>query len=174
MSTKISLFDIGQEFQSLYDMANDLEFDEETGEIVDNSDTLKVLFDEIQGELVDKLDNTNYIRKELEAKSSMLADEIKRLQGKKKALDNRANRLKQLMQDTIIVSGETKLKNRFSYSLSNRKSLSIKDNLTPEFFNPEYVRVKKEFDKTKITKAVKDGVKIDGAKLVDKVVLSIR
>ena len=111
---KMSLFDIGQEFKSLYDMANDVEFDEVTGEIVDNTNILKNLFDEVEDTLINKLDNCQYIRKELEASSTMLAAEIKRLQAKKKALDNRSNRLKNIMQETFIITGDTKLKGKFS------------------------------------------------------------
>ena len=171
---KISLFDIGQEFKALYSIATDVEVDEETNEVIDNTDTLKKLFDEVEGTLIDKLDNTQYVIKELQSDSTMLADEIKRLQAKKKALENRAIRLKTIMQDTILTSGSTKLKGKFSFSLSNRKSLELEPHITPEFFNSSYVRVKKEFDKTKITKDLKSGIVIDGATLVDKVSLTVR
>lgn len=171
---KISLFDIGQEFHQLHEMANTLEFNEDTGEITDNTEILKELFDEMGDTLINKLDSCEYIRRELEAGSKTLGDEIKRLQNKKKALDNRANGLKLIMQDTIIKTDTKKLKGKFNFNISNRKSLSIQSNLTPEFFNKEYIRVKREFDKTKITKALKDGLVIDGAELVDKTVLTVR
>jgi len=171
--SKISLFGIGQEFQSLYSMANDIEINED-GEIVDNADTLKELFNEVEGTLTDKLDSCQYIRKELESNSTMLAAEIKRLQAKKKALDNRAAKLKDLMQETFIVTGDIKLKGKFSFSLGTRKVLTIQDNLTPEFFNQDYVRTKKEFNKSKITADLKNGVVIDGATMTDKVNFSIR
>lgn len=171
---KISLFEIGKEFQRLYDMANDMEVNEETGKIVDNSDTLKELFDEIEGTLTDKMDSVNYIRKEIDSSVSMLADEIKRLQAKKQALENRSKRLKELMQETMIVTGETKLQGKFTFSIGTRKALQLDENLTPEFFDQNYVRTKKEFDKKKITDDLKNGVEIKGAKMTEKVNFSIR
>lgn len=171
---KISLFGIGQEFTTLYEMSNTLEFNEETGEIVDNSEVLKGLFEEIEGTLTDKMDSCQYIRKELDNDVNLLADEIKRLQAKKKALENRSSRLKELMQETLIVTGETKLKGKHSFSLGTRKALELEENLTPEFFNQDYVRVKKEFDKKKITDDLKSGIEIQGAKMIDKISFSIR
>lgn len=171
---KISLFEIGKEFQRLYDMANDMEVNEETGEIIDNSDTLKELLEQIQGDLTDKLDSCNYIRKELDANADTLANEIKRLQAKKQALENRSKRLKELMQETMIVTGETKLKGKFTFSIGTRKALQLDENLTPEFFDQNYVRTKKEFDKKKITDDLKNGVEIKGAKMTEKVNFSIR
>lgn len=173
MSKKTSLFGISQEFQSLYELANDIELNED-GEIIDNAEVLKKLFDEVESDLVDKLDSCEYVRKEIDSNISTLAAEIKRLQSRKKALENRAANLKSIMQETILVSGETKLKGKHSFSLGTRKILTIKESLTPEFFNKDYIRVSKEFDKRKITADLKNGVVIDGAEMTEKVSLSIR
>jgi len=174
MMSNISLFGLGQEYKTLYDDMFSFEVDESTGEIIDNSSTLKELLDEIQGNLTDKLDSCQYIRKELDSNVDLLADEIKRLQSKKKALENRSKRLKELMQETMIVTGETKLKGKFSFSIGTRKVLQLRENVTPEFFNQDYVRTTKEFDKKKITEDLKNGVSINGAKIVEKVNFSIR
>lgn len=173
MNKKISLFGLDQEFQSLYEMAKDIETNED-GEIINNSEVLKTLFDEVESNLVDKLDSCEYVRKEIESNVSILADEIKRLQSRKKAFENRAASLKNIMQETMIVTGETKLKGKHNFSLGTRKALLLDDNLTPEFFNQEYIRTKKEFDKKKITDDLKNGVEIKGAKMVEKVNFSIR
>lgn len=173
MSNALSLFGIGQEYQTLYQMANELETNE-NGEIVDNAEVLKSLLDEIEATFTDKLDSCEYIRKELESNVSMLAAEIKRLQHRKKVLENRSNRLKELMQDVMLVSGETKLKGKHNFSLGSRKVLQISENLTPEFFNQEYVRTTKEFNKKKIIEDLKSGATIDGAEMIEKVNFSIR
>lgn len=170
----IGLFQLTEESRALYELSNDLEINEETGEVIDNTETLKQLFEEWEGNFIDKLDSCQYIRKELESKAELLAAEIKRLQARKKALENRAERLRALMCDSMVISGETKLKGKHSFSIGTRKSLFIDENATPEFFNQEYIRTIKEFDKKKITEDLKNGIVIDGAKMVDKINFSIR
>jgi len=170
----IGLFQLTEESSALYELSNDLEINEETGEVIDNTETLKQLFKEWEGNFIDKLDSCQYIRKELESKAELLAAEIKRLQARKKALENRAERLRALMCDSMVISGETKLKGKHSFSIGTRKSLFIDENATPEFFNQEYIRTIKEFDKKKITEDLKNGIVIDGAKMVDKINFSIR
>ena len=170
----VSLYGLSQEFRAFEEVSNEIEFDDETGEIIDNTDTLKQLFEELECNYIDKLDSCQYIRKELEGKADLLAAEIKRLQARKKALENRAERLKTLMCDSMLVSGETKLKGKHSFSLGSRKVLQLDENLAPEFFNQEYIRTKKEFDKKKITDDLKAGVIIDGSAMVEKINFSIR
>ena len=170
----IGLFQLTEESSALYELSNDLEINEETGEVIDNTETLKQLFEEWEGNFIDKLDSCQYIRKELESKAELLAAEIKRLQARKKALENRAERLRALMCDSMVISGETKLKGKHSFSVGTRKSLFIDENATPEFFNQEYIRTIKEFDKKKITEDLKNGIVIDGVKMVEKINFSIR
>ncbi len=93
----IGLFQLTEESRALYELSRDLEINEETGEIIDNTEVLSQLFQEWEGNFVDKLDSCQYIRKELESKAELLAAEIKRLQARKKALENRAERLRDLM-----------------------------------------------------------------------------
>lgn len=170
----IGLFQLTEESRALYELSNELEINEETGEVIDNTETLKQLFEEWEGNFIDKLDSCQYIRKELESNAELLATEIKRLQARKKALENRAERLRALMCDSMVISGETKLKGKHSFSIGTRKSLFIDENATPEFFNQEYVRTIKEFDKKKITEDLKNGANIEGAKMIDKINFSIR
>jgi hypothetical protein len=174
MNAKISLFGLSQEFRALEELSNELEVNEDTGEIIDNSEQLKTLFDELEGNFIDKLDSCQYIRRELDSNVSLLAAEIKRLQQRKKALENRSERLKTLMCDSMLVSGETKLKGKHSFSLGKRKVLQIDENITPDFFNQDYIRVTKEFDKKKLTQDLKEGTEVEGAKMVEKVNFSIR
>ena len=170
----IGLFQLTEESRALYELSNELEINEETGEVIDNTETLKQLFEEWEGNFIDKLDSCQYIRKELESNAELLATEIKRLQARKKALENRAERLRALMCDSMVISGETKLKGKHSFSIGTRKSLFIDENATPEFFNQEYVRTIKEFDKKKITEDLKAGATIEGAKMIEKINFSIR
>lgn len=169
-----SLYGLTKEFKAFDELSSELEINEETGEIIDNSEQLKQLFDELECNFIDKLDSCQYIRKELEGKADLLAAEIKRLQNRKKAFENRAERLKTLMIDSMVASGETKLKGKHNFSLGTRKVLLIDENITPDFFNQEYVRTTKEFDKKKLTDDLKNGVVVEGAKMVEKINFSIR
>ena len=85
----VSLYGLSQEFRAFEEVSNEIEFDDETGEIIDNTDTLKQLFEELECNYIDKLDSCQYIRKELEGKADLLAAEIKRLQARKKALERK-------------------------------------------------------------------------------------
>lgn len=170
----IGLFQLTEESRALYELINELEINEETGEIIDNTEVLAQLFQEWKGDFIDKLDSCQYIRKELESKTELLADEIKRLHARKKALENRVERLKALMCDSMVISGETKLKGKHSFSIGVRKSLFIDENATPDFFNPDYVRTIKEFDKRKLTEDLKNGIVVNGAKMVEKINFTIR
>ena len=167
-----SLFNIGAEFQALYEIANETEYNED-GVIVDNSLTMIDLFNELQGDLVEKCDNTNYIIKELKSDSDTLADEIKRLQAKKKAIDNKADRLKELVKNTILLSGETKLKGKFNYSVRNSEKY-IYDDISLFSLDDEFIKTKQEIDKNKLKEFVKAGVTIEGLKIEDTTVLTVR
>ena len=116
---KQSLFDIGLNFYALSDMSNDIEFNEETGEIIDNSPELQELFDEIQEELSVKLDNTAYIFNQLKSDAEMLKKEKLRLGKKQTALENKAEILKRLMLGALEASGEKSIKTlKHSFTLS--------------------------------------------------------
>ena len=169
-----SLFGLTQEFRALEALSNELEINEETGEIIDRSEDLKSLFDELEVSFIHKLDAAQYIRKGLDSNADTLASEIKRLQMRKKALENRSERLKALMLESMLVSGESKLKGNHSFSLGTRKVLKLDENLTPDFFDKDYIRTKKEFDKKKITDDLKNGAIIEGAKIVETINFSIR
>ncbi len=59
----MTLFEISKEFETLRDLALDVEFNEETDEVTDNSDLLHDLWNSLTGELSVKLDNVAYILK---------------------------------------------------------------------------------------------------------------
>ena len=70
----MKIFDISEQFNSLSEMSEEIEINEETGEIIDNSESLTALFNDLEIQLGDKLDNTNYIIKELTASETYLKD----------------------------------------------------------------------------------------------------
>ena len=167
-----SLFEIGAEFQSLYEIANGIEYDED-GNIIDNSSLLVELFNGIESDLATKCDNTNYIIKEIDSDAEMLEKEIKRLQGKKKVLENKKDRLKELIKNTIAISGQAKVKGKFSFSISDYESFNY-DDVSTFGLSDELIKVKTELDKTKIKAFVKAGGSVDGLKIETKQKLNIR
>ena len=161
----LSLFDISQEFFALKDLIdNDLEVNEDTGEITDNSKLLSELFDNLSLTMEDKFDNTQRYVLTLNGESDTLDKEIKRLQAKKSALNNKADKLKKMMQNALSVAGLEKFKTAlYSFTIKTTEALEVEsiDNIPREF-----LRIKKEADKVAIKTAIKGGLEIDGCKIV--------
>lgn len=161
----MKLFDISSEFFALNQLIdNDLEFDENTGEVTDNSETLKELFYEISASLEDKFENIQRYIQTLQGEEDILDNEIKRLQYKKQVVKNKTQRLKDLMLATLENTRMSKFKTPlYSFSIRESKSVDVKD---VEQLPLQFVRVKKEADKTQIKKAIDNGEKISGASIV--------
>ena len=150
-----SLFDLSLEFFALKDLIdNDLEVNEETGEITDNTEILNKLFNDLSLSFEDKLDNSQRYCLTLEGEADILAKEIKRLQGKKQALENRADRLNKMMMNAILSSGQSKVKTSlYSFSIKTSESVEIRDlDEVPR----EFLRIKKEANKVKLKKVLKE------------------
>ena len=152
-----SLFNISQDFKSLYILANDAENED--------MEALAELFSEVETSLSDKLDNTIYVIKELDSDAEALKAEAKRLTDKARALENKGKYLKELMLGAVKASGVEKLKSdKFSYYIKRTEVLNVvsEDNIGREFF-----RIKREIDKTVLKKAIKDGLILDGVSIVE-------
>ena len=150
-----SLFDLSLEFFALKDLIdNDLEVNEETGEITDNTEILNKLFNDLSLSFEDKLDNSQRYCLTLEGEADILDKEIKRLQGKKQALENRADRLNKMMMNAILSSGQSKVKTSlYSFSIKTKESAEVRDlDKVPR----EFLRIKKEADKVQLKKALKE------------------
>lgn len=168
------LFDFASQFKGLYELCEEIEVNEETGEIIDNTDLLSQLFNDLEMDLSEKLVNTAYLIKELETSEKALKDEAKRLNEKAKVLENRQTRIKELIKTTLESSGKTKIKtDKFNFSVTTRKSLNY-DNVNMFGLDREFIRVKEELDKNKIKDYVKAGGSIDGVFEVETSSLTIR
>jgi len=160
-----SLYEFGIEFNVLKDLVeNDLEFNDETGEIIDNSVAISELYKELNMSFSDKLDNTMRYAGVLDGESNTLDKEIKRLQGKKKALDNKVDRLRNLVKDTMLYADISEFKsNLYSFKISKSESVEVED---VEFLASKYVRTKIEADKKTIKEDIKKGISVNGASIV--------
>lgn len=170
------LFEIATEFKSLRDIVeNDCEFDPETGEVIDNEQVLTDLFNGLQVKLSYKLDNAAYVIKELDATSESLKAEAKRLSDRASYLSKNADRLKNLMSYALSESGDDKIKtDKFTFSFRKSETVEIDPLITPEDFDRKFIRIKREFDKTKIKTALKNGEIIEGATLQDNMNFQIK
>jgi hypothetical protein len=167
---RMRLYEIAQEFKDLYFiMENDCEYDEETGEVVDNSELIAELFNQISSTLEDKLDNAAYIVKELTQTSEAIKSEAKRLSARASNLEKNAEKLKSLMAYAFEQSGHSKIET-LKWTFGTRKSevVEIDSVLTPEDISRKYTRLKREFDKAAIREALKSGVEIEHTRIVTK------
>ena len=167
-----NLFDLSQQFYTLRDiLENDVEFNEETGEIIDNSETINKLFEELELSLNDKLDNCQKWILENSAKVEALKKESKRLNDKAKAIENKTDRLKELMKLSLVASGKTIKTDIFTFSLRKSKAVQVADeNELPR----NYVRIEKKADKKAIKEALENGIEIPGCSFAENVSLSVK
>lgn len=170
------LYEFSNQFMELREMAEMLDYDNETGEIIDNSSVIKELWNELSLSLEAKLENAAYLIKELDIAEVALRAEVDRLNKKARVMAKNADRIRELMQYALKASEQEKIKtDKFTFSLRKSSSLEINELVAPlEFMPKQFVRVKKEFDKTAITKALKAGEIIEGCVMVTSESLQIR
>lgn len=153
----MKLFDIDEAILACVDL--------ETGEIID-PDRLAAL----EMEREKKIDGIAMWVKENVAMASAIGEEIKKLQARKKACDNRANSLKDFLN--FYLEGKKYKSPKVSISYTHSKSVAVDDiSKVPETW---LVPQEPVLDKMGIKKALADGVTIDGVHLEEKESLVIR
>lgn len=162
---------------SLYQISNDLLsvlnggliFDEETGEIIFDEDNL----DELKIKYEDKLEGCGlYIKNELAEIEAMKAEE-KRLAERRRIKENKVERLKRYMLDSMDKTSTDRLETpRIAISTRKSSKLIVDDiSLIPDMFLKTETTITP--DKEAIKKAMKDG-EVKGAHLEEGVNISIR
>lgn len=171
----MNLFKIEQEYKALQELTEDIEFNPETGEIIDNSELIKQLFDELSNDKLEvKLENIMYIIKELEVSQGALKDEAKRLNEKAKVLENRSNKLREMIKNVMVISNQDKIKtDKFNFSVKRVEKWDY-ENINLFGLSDEFIRTKQEIDKTKIKEFVKAGGTIDGLRISEDTSLTVR
>ena len=124
---KLTLFEITSEYLVLKDLSTEIEVDKETGEITDNTAVLQELYDGINDSLDKKLDGTMYVIKELQIESKALKEEAKRLTARAKVLDNKEEKLKNMMFHSIDLIEDKKIKTaKFNFYIKkNQPSVKV-------------------------------------------------
>lgn len=170
----IGLYGISQEFKALYDLAEEIEVDE-NGEVIDNSKMILELFEELSNDKLEvKLENVMYIIKEIQNNQKALKDEAKRLNEKAKVFENRENTLKEMIKNVMTISGQAKIKtDKFNFSMKTIEDYNY-DDVNMFGLDDEFKRVKEELDKTKIKNFVKAGGVVEGLRITEKTSLAVR
>lgn len=116
---------------TLYELTGDylklLEFSMDANE--DELQALADTMEAINGEIEDKADNYARVIGTLNSTACCIDDEIKRLQARKTAIKNNADRIKRNLENVMITTGKEKFKTAFySFEIqSNPEKLVIDD-----------------------------------------------
>ncbi|MFC5541530.1 siphovirus Gp157 family protein [Ureibacillus suwonensis] len=152
----------------LNEMYRNIQFLIESGEYTEEE--LKFAIDSVNGEISEKLEGYAMVVKNLESDIAGLKAEEKRLADRRKSLENGVERMKEAMQDTLLLTGEKRVKTS-KFTISLRKSTSVEvenEDLIPE----EFVKITKTISKSELAKRLKE-TEVPGAKLVEKESLQI-
>ncbi|MDH2997218.1 hypothetical protein A1D22_05970 [Pasteurellaceae bacterium LFhippo2] len=166
----MKLYEISQQYQNIAELLND-------PELAENQDVLSAL-DNIEDDFNNKVQQTVFIMKNIESEIDPIDAEIKRLQAMKKARQNNIDRIKTRLKENLKATGIHKV-NCGLFNVSYRETEQNAVELDEDLFlannlNEEFITVKISPNKTEIKNALKQGVEIIGAKLVDSQVLTIR
>ena len=143
--------------------------DEETGEILDYE-----AFENLAMERDRKIENVALWVKNLTAESTAIKAEAKALTERAKACDKRAEKLEKYLSDAL--AGNKFSTPRVSISFRTSRKLSVDPALEERILKATkrsklyaFLRVKQteEVDKAALTEAIKQGMEIDGAALIE-------
>lgn len=163
----MTLYEINKEIENaLADIYNSM--DAETGEV---DESYVHALEELNIQKEEKLDNLGAYIKNLQAEAVMLKNEEQALKARREAKEKKVESLKNYIAS--ILNGEKFESARVAFSFRKSDEVSIVDEtLIPE----EYMKIKTESepDKTAIKKALKSGLEVRGAFLIDKNNLQVK
>ena len=161
----MTLYEINQAIIDLYDNM----VEPETGEVSDDFEHLLDMLDMARGE---KIENIGLLIKDLKAESEAIKAEVKKLQDRARAAENKAERLKNYLAYNL--GGEGFRTPKVAISFRNTQSVEVEPEAW-QFLPDKYLRKKDpEPDKKAIGDALKKGYAVPGCKLVDNRSMIIR
>lgn len=161
----MTLYKLQGEYARLYEMAEECDL-----ELEDIKDTLESL----DGEFQDKAVGYAKIMKSIEGQVDAIKTEVKRLEDRRKALENNKDRLKAVLQMAMTETGNTKFKtDLFSFNIQNNPAtVSIsEDAKIPEKY---YIPQEPKLDKKQLIADIKEGAEVEGVELTQSKSLRIR
>lgn len=157
----MTLYELTDEYKALLDLAEDPETDPEV-----IADTMEA----IEGAIEVKADAYAYVLRELDADEEKIKAEIGRLKARADAIAGNRERIEKTLMGAMVDMGRLKIKtalNSFTVCKSGSRPVEIAPGLDPDDVPEEYRRVtiKKDFDKTAIRNALKEGARFQWARL---------
>lgn len=192
----MKLFDIAKEHLELLDKFGEIEISvNEDGEPVDSEgnpvdpveyiaeqeNKLLEALTELKGDFDTKAESVSLYIKELEAGTKLLGESIKNLQSRKKAMENKVERLKSYLLTSMETVGESKIE-------TDKVRISLRNNAPSVFIYDEKAFINQykgsrddllkysepTVNKTAIKEALKSGEDITGATLESKKTITIK
>ena len=192
----MKLFDIAKEHLELLDKFGEIEISvNEDGEPVDSEgnpvdpveyiaeqeNKLLEALTELKGDFDTKAESVSLYIKELEAGTKLLGESIKNLQSRKKAMENKVERLKSYLLASMETVGENKIE-------TDKVRISLRNNAPSVFIYDEKAFINQykgnrddllkysepTVNKTAIKEALKSGEDIAGATLESKKTITIK
>ena len=158
--TMAKLYDLVREIEDF-----EFEIDEETGEILNAND-----LDNLELEKNEKIEQLCLWIKNLKSDAAAYKAEKDSFAKKQKAAENKAESIKNYI--AYILAGENFKTDRVTVSYRRSEQVECPD---MSLVDDDYLRFKEpELDKTKIKKALKDGIKVGGCMLVERQNMQIK
>ena len=163
----MTIYDIDKQIAALLEAG----VDDETGEVLIDTDALEAL----QMERDTKVENLALAYKNMQAEAKAIKAEEEALAERRKATEAKAERAREYLD--FVLAGEKFSTPRVAVSYRKSKKLKLADGFVSWAMEhaPDYLRYKDpEADKTNITAAIKNGVFIPGAELVESQSMTIK
>ena len=162
-----SLFEIDREIMACVKLENSDDYvNTETGEIIDAA-----ALDALKMEIPKKLENLGRWMLNLEAEEKALADQEKRFKERKEAVKKKRESIKSYVG--AFLNGKPYKCTDFEFKFRKTESVAFNGDIYK--VPGDYLRYKEpELDKTKVKKALKDGIEIPGCTLEVKQSLSVK
>ena len=132
---------------------------------LDDTEDIKAYLGAIQDEFNDKLESTTYVIQNYKSEIDAIKNEIKRLSKKKKSLENKVIFMTDYMYENMKALDMDKAK-AGTFDLKIQKNPQSVQILDETKITDDYIRIKKELDKAKIKEALKNGLTVEGAELI--------
>jgi uncharacterized protein YlxW (UPF0749 family) len=150
----MKLYELTTNYLSLMEMAEEMD-----------TDTLKDTLESIEEEINDKAENIAKLIKNLNADVDALKIEEKRLADRRKSLENKVTHLKEYLQNQLEVAGLDKVK-RPTLTISIQNNPPSVKVLDEKLLSDYMIPVEPKLDKKAILTALKEGMEVSGAELV--------
>lgn len=154
----MTLYELTAQFSELLDMAQDGEVDEQT--LLDTMEGL-------DGEIEEKADGYAKVIKSLEGNVSAIDSEVKRLNDKKRVVNNNIKKMKDNLKSSMEIVGKRKFKtDLFSFNIAKNGGLQPLEIVGK--IPDAYKKIESINDTAKIRKALADGEELDFAVLKER------